>query len=194
VRQVKVMSIYREDADEDKMRLRRGVVLTFPLAFALHDLEELLTAPVWSKHAVERIYPRSPVLARALRHVLPVSRTEMAIAVGAVSAGIAGVTAVSLRASDGDLRLLQIALAGYASHSAAHVGASLVFGGYTPGLVTVPLVVIPYSLWACSRLRQSSVAMTKREAVRSARTGLAFALTLALVGHRLARAAVAEDY
>jgi hypothetical protein len=177
-------------ADEGNARRRRSVVLTFPLVFAIHDLEELLVGPPWSEHAAERLRPRHPVLARALRHVLPISRTELTIAIGVVAAGVVGVTTVSLRDSDGDLRQLQAALAGFTAHSLGHVGASIVFRGYTPGVATVPFVVVPYSLWAWSRLWRAGVITTRGEAVRATRTGLAFALALALVGHGLARAVV----
>jgi len=125
--------------------------VTFPLAFAAHDLEEVLTAARWSENAAARLTRRHPRLGRALAAALPISTKEMAIAVGVVAAGVGGVTAASLRNLDGDLRLFQAALAAFSAHSLGHVGASVVFRGHTPGIATVPTVIVPYSLWAWRR-------------------------------------------
>jgi hypothetical protein len=38
-------------ADSTSHKQQRAVVLTFPLAFAAHDLEEVLTAARWSENA-----------------------------------------------------------------------------------------------------------------------------------------------
>ncbi len=44
-------------------RQRRGVILTFPLAFAAHDLEEVVTAARWSETAASRLAQHDPTLA-----------------------------------------------------------------------------------------------------------------------------------
>jgi len=79
-------------------------VLTFPLAFAAQDLEEVLTAARWSERAAARLTRRHARLGRALAAALPLSTKEIAIAVGVVAAGVGAVTAASLRNLDGDLR------------------------------------------------------------------------------------------
>jgi hypothetical protein len=178
-----------KSASAAERSLRRSVVLTFPLAFAAHDLEEVFAAAPWSKQAADRVAKRHAVLALAVsRNALPISRKEMAVAVGVVTLACAGVTAVSLRNIDGELRSLQAALAAFSAHSLSHVAASIVLRGYTPGVATVPLVILPYSLWAWPRLRRAGVVTTRAEAVGAARTGIAFALPVALLGHVVARA------
>lgn len=169
-------------------RLRRTVVLTFPLAFAAHDLEGVLTAAAWSGQAAHRVAKRHPLVPSPPSTVLPSSRKEIAVAVGVVATAVAGVTAVSLRSIDGELRLFQAALAAFSAHSLSHIGATIVFRGYTPGVATVPLVIVPYSLWAWPRLRRAGLVRTPAEAVRAARTGVALALPVTLLGHVLARA------
>ena len=100
--------------------------MTFPLAFAAHDLEEVLSAARWSENAAARLTRRHPRLGRALPAALPISTKEMAIAVGVVATGVGGVTAASLRNLDADLRLFKAALAAFSAHSLGHVGAPAV--------------------------------------------------------------------
>jgi hypothetical protein len=116
----------------------------------------------------------------------------MVIAVGVVAAGVGGVTAASLRNLDGDLRLFQAALAAFSAHSLGHVGASVVFRGYTPGIATVPTVIVPYSLWAWRRLRRAGTFTTRTEWFRAARAGVGLAVAAVLLGHVLARATTAS--
>jgi len=112
----------------------------------------------------------------------------MVVAVGVVAAGAGGVKGASLRNLDGDLRLFQAALAAFSAHPVSHVGATMVFRGHTPGVATVLLVVVPYSLWAWPRLRRAGIVTTPAEAVRAACTAVALALPVTLLGHILARA------
>jgi hypothetical protein len=166
---------------------QRAVVLAFPLAFAVHDLEEVLAAACWSRTAVARLAQRHPALGRALARLLPVSKTEMGLAVGVVAVAVGGVTVASLRNLDGDLRLFQAALGAFSAHSLSHVGESALFRGYTPGVATVPAVVVPYSLWAWSRLHRAGVVGDREDVLRMSATGVALALPIALFGHVLAR-------
>jgi len=46
--------------------------VTFPLAFAAHDLEQVLAAARWSENAAARL-TRRPRLGRALAAALPIS-------------------------------------------------------------------------------------------------------------------------
>jgi hypothetical protein len=82
------------------------------------------------------------------------------------------------------LRLFQAALAAFSAHSLGHVGASVVFRGYTPGIATVPTVIVPYSLWAWRRLRRAGTCTTRTEGFRAARAGAGLAVAAALLGPR----------
>jgi hypothetical protein len=46
----------------------------------------------------------------------------------------------------GRSRLYQAALAGFGLHATTHIGRSVALRRYTPGMVTAPLVVAPFSL------------------------------------------------
>jgi hypothetical protein len=114
-------------------KLVRSVVFTFPLAFALHDLEEVLTAARWSETAVARLAERKLRLARLLDRALPVSTTEMALAVGVLGVAVGGGTIASLRRPDGDLYVTKVALAAFSAHALGHLGASTLFARLHPG-------------------------------------------------------------
>ncbi|WP_430741737.1 HXXEE domain-containing protein [Streptomyces sp. P13-3-3] len=57
--------------------------------------------------------------------------------------------------------------------------------GYTPGSVTSPLVVLPFTLWARGRLRKAGVLRPARP--RDAAAGLAAAGAATVASHVVAR-------
>jgi hypothetical protein len=136
------------------------VALSFPVAFALHDLEEVLAAGSWGRAAPERIRARFPRAPERLTRLAAVSTYQMAVAVGVVGVGVAVTTRSALRDLDGSMGLLPPAVLAFAGHGITHALASAAYGGYTPGVATVPLVVAPYSLWALRALRRAGVPAT----------------------------------
>jgi Protein of unknown function with HXXEE motif len=162
-----------------RRRLRAAVVLSFPVAFALHDLEEVAAAGRWGRTAPARIRERFPAAPERLVRLAAVSSQQMAVAVGVVGCGVAAATWSGWRRRDGDLGLLPPALAAFAGHGLTHLAGSAAVGGYTPGVVTVPLVIAPWSLWARWALRRAGVPL--RTAARPADLVGAGALTAALV-------------
>jgi len=175
---------------QNRRALRRSVALSFPLAFALHDLEELLCAQPWNERPSTRARARSLPLPVAVADALPVTSGEMAVAVGIVASGVAAITASSVRNLDGDLRPLKAALAAFSAHSISHVGASIAFRGYTPGVATVPLVIVPYSLWAWPRVWRAGLVRPRREVARALATGAVLAMPLTLGAQVLAHVAL----
>jgi hypothetical protein len=69
-------------------------------------------------------------------------------------------------------------VAAFAGHGVTHVLSSVAYGGYTPGVATVPLVIVPYSVWASRALRRAGV---QRGAVRRRDLATAVAAVLGLV-------------
>jgi hypothetical protein len=51
----------------------------------------------------------------------------------------------------------QAALNGFGLHALTHMAQAVAVRGYTPGVVTSPLVVVPFTLWARGRLRRAGV-------------------------------------
>jgi hypothetical protein len=125
-------------------------------AWIIHDIEELLTMPSWSQDAPEQVRAVLPHAPAAVLDQLPMSRAEAATAIGLTGLAMAAAAASGAR-TGGRSKFFQASLAGFGLHAGTHLVQSAVLRRYTPGLVTTPLVVIPYSIWAWRRLKRSGV-------------------------------------
>ncbi|MEU4762855.1 HXXEE domain-containing protein [Actinosynnema sp. NPDC023794] len=110
-------------------------------AWVVHDLEELATMARWT---------------RGRKHVPTTTTTEAAIAIGVVGVVIAAAAADGARTC-GRSKFFQSALTGFGLHAVMHVASSALFRGYTPGVLTAPTVVAPFSWWALRRLRRAGI-------------------------------------
>ena len=114
-----------------------------PLAFVVHDAEEIFTMPAWFT-----------------AHEHPASLGHVALAIAFFFALFIVITAgVSLRPRSFAWRALYGGLLGtFLLHGFVHVAQAIAFLAYTPGLITAVLVVLPASayLW---------ITLLKREAI-----------------------------
>jgi hypothetical protein len=190
---------------EKMLRARILVAGTFPLAFLAHDLEEVLTAGRWQRTgpaAMRRRFPRAP---QRLFDLAVPSPRQMTIAVGVVGLGVLAATGSALvdlvsareQAASGtpgaarpagEMRLLQVALAAFTAHGVTHLASAAGLRSYTPGVVTVPLVIAPYSLWAWRTLWASGLLADPRELARTVAAGAAVAFPLVVGAQLLGRA------
>ncbi|MER7499915.1 HXXEE domain-containing protein [Nonomuraea pusilla] len=135
-------------------RVSSAVTWGLLAAWAVHDAEELATMAGWARRArprLERLFPRVPW------QRLEVSQRQVTTAIALMGGVMAGASALGAR-TGGRSPVFQAALAGFGAHGVVHLAQAAVTRGYTPGVVTSPLVVIPFSLWAWRRLRESGVA------------------------------------
>ncbi|MEV1173094.1 HXXEE domain-containing protein [Nonomuraea sp. NPDC049784] len=114
-------------------------------AWAVHDAEELATMAGWARKARER-WPWVP----------EVSQRHVNVAIGLMGGMVAGASALGAR-TGGRSPVFQAALLGFGAHGVVHLAQAAVARRYTPGVVTAPLVVIPFSVWAWRRLRAAGV-------------------------------------
>jgi hypothetical protein len=143
-------------------------------AWIVHDLEELATMPGWSHRAAED-------LPAPFGKLLPMSRTEAATAIGLTGLAMAAASAAGA-ATGGRSRFFQASLMGFGLHAVTHIAPAVAMRRYTPGLVTTPLVVVPFSWWAWRRLKRSGVPI----AANDPRLNLALAAVVPL-SHAVAR-------
>ena len=122
-------------------------------AWAVHDAEELATMAGWARRARPRLEERWPGVPWER---LEVSQRHVNVAIGLMGGVMAGAAALGAR-TGGRSAVFQAVLAGFGLHGAGHLAQAAVTRGYTPGAVTAPLVVIPYSVWAWRRLRAEGV-------------------------------------
>ncbi|RCV52816.1 HXXEE domain-containing protein [Marinitenerispora sediminis] len=126
-------------------------------AWAVHDTEELLTMSRWGRSARRRLAARHPEVPEFVWRALDRPQTHVNVAIGLVGAVMAAAAADGAR-TGGRSGFYQAALLGFGGHAATHLAQAVAVRGYTPGLLTTPLVVVPYSLWAWLRLRRAGVA------------------------------------
>lgn len=114
-------------------------------AWSIHDAEELVTMADFSAD------PDVPIPAMDQAHVN---------AALALMGGFMTTAAAAGARSGGRSALYQAALVGFGLHSVTHVASAIALRRYTPGLITAPVVVAPFSWWALRRLRRSGVELT----------------------------------
>ncbi|MDT9690942.1 HXXEE domain-containing protein [Streptomyces sp. P9(2023)] len=154
-------------------------------AWALHDTEEVLFGPRWLREHLPELRERFPEAPEAVwKTVESVDEREFAVAVAAVGAVVAAAAAAGHR-SGGRSGFYQAALTGFGLHGLVHLAQAAAVRGYTPGSVTSPLIVVPFTLWARGRLRRAGVLRPTR--ARDLVGGLAVAAGVTVAAHAAAR-------
>lgn len=110
-------------------------------AWAVHDLEELATMARWTRRQA---------------HVPTTTTPHAAVAIGLVGAVVAAAAADGAR-TGGRSPFFQAVLTGFGLHAGTHLAGSAVFRGYTPGVLTAPTVVAPFTLWALRQLDRAGI-------------------------------------
>ncbi|WP_437085859.1 HXXEE domain-containing protein [Streptomyces sp. enrichment culture] len=159
---------------KESNKVTASVTLGLLAAWALHDAEEVATMGRWSREQVPVLRGRRPGLLtdRVWDRLGSVDGREFAAAVG-MMALVVGAAAVDGHRTGGRSAFYQASLTGFGLHGLVHMGQAAAVRGYTPGVVTSPLIVIPFSLWARNRLRRAGVLRPTRP--RDALQGLALA-------------------
>ncbi|WP_320779716.1 HXXEE domain-containing protein [Streptomyces sp. CRN 30] len=160
-------------------------------AFAVHDLEELATMPAWAATQVDRLRDSFPKVPERVWSAMSVSPGHTATAIGLMGLVVGAASADGAR-TGGQSPFFQTVLAGFGLHAVTHVAQSAVLRRYTPGVITAPLVVAPFSLWAWRELRRGGVLreVDTRNVVSSAMMfplGILGVHAAAYGGRRLAR-------
>ncbi|MFG2650296.1 HXXEE domain-containing protein [Streptomyces sp. NPDC048436] len=164
-----------------------GAGVTFGLlaAWTLHDAEEVALVPVLAHRRVPELRERFPrVPERIWRQLDSIDRREFTAAVAGMGIVVAAAAADGHR-TGGRSAFYQAALNGFGLHGLVHLAQAAAVRGYTPGSVTSPLVVIPFTLWARGRLRDAGVLRPARP--RDAVQGLVLAAAATAGAHMLAR-------
>lgn len=140
-------------------------------AWVAHDVEELATMSAWTKKH---------------RFVPDTSPAQAAVAIGAMGVVITAASWQGAR-TGGRSGFFQSALIGFGLHSITHVAASAALREYTPGVLTAPIIVAPFSWWAVNELKKDGVPLSGRP------TSAALWFPVAVVGaHLCARTRLAS--
>ena len=120
------------------------VIWAFPLAFLIHDFEEIVTTERFSRENRER-FPKF------LRNIATITTRQLTLAVGVLLVLTLLASYLATRPQR-QMDLFTLVLAIFLVHILGHVAQTVFFRGYTPGLITALLVVLPYSLYGFHRL------------------------------------------
>ena len=126
------------------------------VAWAVHDAEELATTRGWADRARPRLEDRLPRVPPAVWDRLAAAEERMTVAVALMGVLVAAGAWDGVR-TGGQGRYYGAALTAFGAHAFGHLAASAVTGGYTPGVVTAPTVVLPFWWWARRALRRAGV-------------------------------------
>jgi hypothetical protein len=149
----------------------RAATLGLFAAWAVHDLEELPTMAAWTRRR-----------ARRLGWARPMSQAHVNVAIALMGVVVAA-GAVEGARTGGRSGFYQAALAGFGWHAGGHLLSAVALREYTPGLVTAPLLVAPFSLWAWRRLGAAGVG---RDGGRATAWGAILTAASLLVAHAAA--------
>lgn len=123
------------------------VLLLFPIVFMLHDLEEIVKVERFLANNRSILEARVPAWAhRFIKPSLAMTTHKFTINVIYVYVLILLFTLPALFFSYYSLYLA--ALHVFFLHVFTHVGQSVLFRRYTPGVTTAICLVLPYSIWA----------------------------------------------
>ncbi|MFI8345342.1 HXXEE domain-containing protein [Streptomyces sp. NPDC085639] len=164
---------------------RGAVTLGLLAAWTVHDLEEVATMARWTRTRIPVLRERHPrVPDRIWGRLEAVDGREFATAVGVMGLVVAAASADGCR-TGGRSAFYQASLNGFGLHGLVHVAQAAATRGYTPGVVTSPLLVVPFTLWARGRLRRAGVLRPTR--ARDIVSGLALAGAATAASHAVAR-------
>jgi len=122
------------------------------MVFLIHDAEEILTVAPWLReHRAE--------LPSVVQPFLGITTTEFALAVALLFLGFFAAAAHGAhRARQGRMSIPFLLVAGaFAANGITHLGQAALLRGYTPGVVTALLVVLPYGVLLGEQLRRSGL-------------------------------------
>ena len=140
--------------------MKRTTVVSSALfaAWAVHDMEELLTMPGCSRQLLAHLPEARAIPEQLRREGLSHRHVRVAISLMGVMMALAATEGVR---TDARSPLFQTVLACFGWHGVGHLAASALTGRYTSGVLTSPVIVLPYWLWARRELTAAGVELRR---------------------------------
>lgn len=127
------------------MKRTTAVSVGLFVAWAAHDVEELATMAATSREVFRRLPDALPVPASLRSRGLSQAHVNLAIGLMAAPVALAAVAGVR---TEGRSPWFRGAVFAFGAHGLGHLGNSLAMRGYTTGVATTPIIVLPYWLLA----------------------------------------------
>jgi hypothetical protein len=135
------------------------IIWSFPLVFLVHDIEEILTIERYASGAFS-MFPAPG---------LSLSAIEFSVSVALIFTGCVAISYFASREprhASGAM-LFALGVSGLFVNVLTHAGLSLLTIGYSPGVITAVLLVLPYCVLAIYRVMADGL-VTRAGIIRSA--------------------------
>jgi Protein of unknown function with HXXEE motif len=166
------------------------VIWGFPLAYLLHDLEEIFTIEKWmsiNRDKIFEIAEKNRLLKRFARSAdLTTGQFTFAFLLLFIIVTLSSYFATKRFASSMGLDFFTSLLGVMFLHVFTHVGQTVLLRKYTPGVITAILVMLPYTVYTYHRLLHSGMVNVTSIFI-TAVVGLMFVIPLLLFAHALGR-------
>ncbi|MGG3561873.1 HXXEE domain-containing protein [Neobacillus rhizosphaerae] len=159
------------------------VIWLFPLAFLLHDFEEIIFVEAWFEKKYVKVFGRVPRRARGFFEEFS-HTTAAKFSIPVVMQLIMYIIAAYLAVEQQTFAFLVGFNVILFLHVFTHIGQSLYFRTYALGVGTAVLIIIPYTLYLFYRLLQARV-IGFRDIFTNAPYGL-LTIIVVLIGHKVA--------
>lgn len=157
------------------------LVLPFPLAFFLHDAEEVLVQHRWMLSHRDTLLRRFPKLNPVITHLCRLDTKAFAVAAFEELLVLLIATCYVLVQGDYCMQIWSALFMAFSLHLLVHIAQAILFRGYIPGIVS-SLLLLPYSFLGLQSIWYS---MTAMELLLWGTAGVAFMVTNLLFAHRL---------
>ena len=129
------------------------MILSFPLAFLIHDLEEILVQHKWMSAHKEDLLRRFPRIQPMILHLS--SLTTKAFTIAVIEELVLLILATAYYLADGPyaLEIWAALFVAFSVHLVVHIGQGIIIRGYVPGLIT-SILLLPYSCYGISCICQ----------------------------------------
>jgi Protein of unknown function with HXXEE motif len=125
------------------------LIWSFPLAFLLHDFEEIFTMETVVRETRESIPP-------FLRDLVEIKTPQLVLGV-AIEFMLITLSSFLASRAQRQMHLFTLLLAAFYVHAFGHLAQTLLLRRYTSGVITALLVVLPFSRYVSRRLSQAEI-------------------------------------
>lgn len=157
------------------------LVLPFPLAFIIHEAEEIAVQKRWMSRHHDLLKQKFPRLKPLTGHLAKLGTKAFAVAAAEELLIVLAVTALVLIQYEFCMQIWSAVFIAFSLHLFVHVLQAAAVKGYVPGLVST-VVLLPYSAYG---LYSIHLAMSLWEMLAWGTAGLVFMAVNLMFAHKL---------
>ena len=157
------------------------LVLPFPLAFIIHEAEEIAVQKRWMSRHHDLLKQKFPRLKPLTAHLAKLGTKAFAVAAAEELLIVLAVTTLVLIQSGYCMQIWSAIFIAFSLHLIVHILQAVAVRGYVPGLVST-VVLLPYSAYG---LYSIHLAMSLWEMLAWGAAGLVFMAVNLMFAHKL---------